>query len=339
MSHRTAVAEQSTTTNTAATNIMPTTPSALFPLFFAFSRPCAAFSPVPMQTASARVALSLSTVAEKADDGAVDGKGRSNEGVHAALSDALWNVNYIMSPEFWKASTTPTVLQLFYEKTLATNGRTKESTIPQAGRGLFAARDLKAGSIVALYPVHTMGINLFQGGSEWVALDSSDQDYFMAASENDLPNYSLFLLGNRVEEAKFDGTMIVDCNPNRRDLTGWLAHRINDGAMMTENSEDGILQYLEESLHKQNTAIAPWGPSPLLAAFTTRDVREGEELFMPYGLSYWLDAIAPNKDEWLEKTDQIRSQEKDLFEQYLYYSRAGLFLKEANALQTIFDEL
>ena len=292
-----------------------------------------------MQTASARVALSLSTVAEKADDGAVDGKGRSNEGVHAALSDALWNVNYIMSPEFWKASTTPTVLQLFYEKTLATNGRTKESTIPQAGRGLFAARDLKAGSIVALYPVHTMGINLFQGGSEWVALDSSDQDYFMAASENDLPNYSLFLLGNRVEEAKFDGTMIVDCNPNRRDLTGWLAHRINDGAMMTENSEDGILQYLEESLSKQNTAIAQWGPSPLLAAVTTTDVREGEELFTPYGLSYWLDAIAPNKDEWLEKTDQIRSQEKDLFEQYLYYSRAGLFQKEAYALQTIFDEL
>ena len=156
---------------------MPTTPSALFPLLFAFatsccpfSRPCAAFSPVSMQTAGARVALSLSTVAEKADDGAVDGKGRSNEGVHAALSDALWNVNYIMSPEFWKASTTPAVLQLFYEKTLATNGRTKESTIPQAGRGLFAARDLKAGSIVALYPVHTNGNKSL---SRWIRMGRS----------------------------------------------------------------------------------------------------------------------------------------------------------------------
>jgi len=286
------------------------------------------------------MALSLSTVAKKADDGDVDGRiERSVEEVSAALSDALWNVNYLMDPEFWQTSTTPAVLRSFYEKTLATSGITKESTIPQAGRGLFAARDLKAGSIVTLYPVHTIGINFFEGGSEWVALDETDQDYFMAASDNDEPNYSLFLLGNRKKEADFDGTMIVDCNPNRPDLTGWMAHRINDGAVIMENSENDILQYLEKSLQTQNTVIAPWGPSPLLAAFTTRDIRKGEELFTSYGLAYWLDATVPNKDEWVEKTDRIRSQEKDLFEQYLHYSHAGFFQREAGALQIIFDEL
>ena len=85
--------------------------------------------------------------------------------------------------------------------------------------------------------------------------------------------------------------------------------------------------------------ISPWGYTPLLAAFVTKDIKEGEEIFTSYGLSYWLDASFPNNDECVEKTDRIKKHERLLFEQYLYYSRAGLFSKEANALQTIFDEL
>ena len=331
---------------------MPTQPALLFSLIFAIPTACAFVGPhaggfLPAsshQTSTwSNLASSLSTTttaaaaaAEEAG-GVVEGR-RSVKDVHTALSDALWNVNYLMDPEFWSASATPDVLQSFHAE-MASSVVTKASTIQAAGQGLFAARDIKAGSIATLCPTHTMGINFFDGGSEWVALDTDDQDYFMAASENDAPNYSLFLLGNRPEEAEFDGAMIVDCNPNRPDRTGWMAHRINDGAQILTNDESGVLEYLKKTRRRQNTVISPWGPTPLLAAFVTRDIKEGEEMFTSYGLSYWLDASFPNKDEWVEKTDRIKMQERLLFEQCLHYSRAGLFSKEANALQTIFDEL
>jgi hypothetical protein len=326
---------------------MPVRPAWLLlftvPTACAFVRPpSGVFLPASSHRASASnsngALLSLSRTAEAEKNPGAIGVGRPVEDVHGALSDALWNVNYIMNPEFWHAPTTPAVLKSFYEETLTTGALAKESTIPEAGLGLFAARDLEKGTIVALYPTHTLGINFFNGGSEWVALDSDDQDYFMAASENDEPNYSLFLLGNRKEEAEFDEAMIVDCNPNRPDLAGWMAHRINDGATVLSNDERGALLYLKQSVEKQNVVIAPYGPSPLLAAFTTRDVEEGEELFTSYGLSYWWDASFP-KNEWVEKTDTIKSKEKLLFEKYLYYSQAGLYQREADALATIFDEL
>ena len=323
---------------------MPIQPALLFPLIFAITPTACAFvgGGFLRQTSTwSNLASSLSTtttaaVAEEAD-GVVEGS-RSVKDVHAALSDALWNVNYLMDPEFWRSAATPDVLRSFHAE-MASSVVTKASTIKAAGQGLFAARDIKAGSIVTLYPAHIMGINFFDGGSEWVALDTDDQDYFMAASENDAPNYSLFLLGNRPEEAAFDGKMIVDCNPNRPDRAGWMAHRINDGARILTNDESGVLEYLHKSLKKQNAVVAPWGPSPLLAAFATKDMKEGEEIFISYGLAYWLDASVPNKDEWVAKTDQIKTHERRLFEQYFYYSQAGLFSKEANVLQAIFDEL
>lgn len=329
---------------------MPTQ-ALLFPLIFAIPTACACafvgpqaggFLPASSHQTStwSNLASSPTTAAAAAEeaDGVVEGR-RSVKDVHTALSNALWNVNYLMDPDFWSASATPDVLQSFHAE-MAGSVVTKASTIQAAGQGLFTARDIKAGSIVTLYPIHTVGINLFDGGSEWVALDTDDQDYFMAASEHDEPNYSLFLLGNRPEEAGFDGAMVVDCNPNRPDRAGWMAHRINDGAQILSNDESGVLEYIDQSFKRQNAVIAPWGPSPLLAAFATNDIKEGEEIFTSYGLSYWLDASFPNKDEWVGKTDRIKRQERLLFEQYLYYSQqAGLFSKEANALQTLFDEL
>ena len=330
---------------------MPTQLAPLFSLLFTPLTACAFvwphagvfLPPSSHQTSTwSNLASSLSTTAAAAAaaaaeeaDGFVEGR-RSAKDVQGALSNALWNVNYLMDPEFGSTPSTPETLRSFFESLASVI--TKESTIQGAGQGLFAARDINAGSIVTLYPVHTMGINFFSGGSEWVALDDDDQDYFMAASEHDAPNYSLFLLGNRPEEAEFDGAMIVDCNPNRPDRTGWMAHRMNDGAQILSNDESGVLEYMDQSLKKQNAVIAPWGPSPLLAAFATKDIEEGEEIFTSYGLSYWLDTYFPNKDEWVEKTDRIKKHERLLFEQYLYYSHAGLFPKESNALQTIFDE-
>ena len=319
---------------------MPAQPALSFILSITVSTACAFVRPHAagvLLPASSHQAAAAAAAAEEADS-AVKGR-RSVEEVHAALSDALWNANYLMDPEFWRAPATPDVLRSFYKETLASSIVVAGSTIEAAGQGLFAARDIKAGSIVTLYPIHTMGINFFDGGSEWVALDSDDQDYFMAASEHEAPNYSLFLLGNRAKEAEFDGAMIVDCNPNREDESGWVAHRINDGAQILSNDESGVLEYCNQSLERQNSVIAPWGPSPLLAAFATKDLKEGEEIFTSYGLSYWLDASFPNKDEWVEKTDRIKSREKLLFEQYLYYSQADLFPREAGALQAIFDDL
>jgi hypothetical protein len=62
----------------------------------------------------------------------------------------------------------------------------------------------------------------------------------------------------------------------------------------------------------------PFGPAPICAAVTIQDVYEGDELFVSYGYSYWMDALGlPDEEEWTEKTDEILSNEERVFEEIM----------------------
>ena len=88
-----------------------------------------------------------------------------------------------------------------------------------------------------------------------------------------------------------DDRFLVDANPLKRETTGWLGHRINDGAMLSEHTEVAMLAYYEASAARKNVALVPVGPAPLMAYATTRAVRDGEELLTTYGCEYWLAAV------------------------------------------------
>ena len=162
---------------------------------------------------------------------------------------------------------------------------------PTAGTGLFAARDLPAGTLVALYPAHAIG-----RGEQNVFYDTN-RDYFKKqTSSGSLRPYRQNVLGDRslfgVANDQIEDPFFIDANPEQPLVDGWTAHLVNDGAVCSAGDEDSVVRYYEASLARRNCLIVPVGPAPLMGYATTRDVEAGEELLTTYGAEYWVEVKA-----------------------------------------------
>ena len=208
----------------------------------------------------------------------------------------------VMKPEFFEQSSRH-CLKRFYDQ-LVDRTTVKQSTIPSAGRGVFAAKNIPKGTVVGLYPVHKLmcedehsGLQAQiiskrkRRGNEGISKNPEDNDhtYF---------NKSKYVIGELSEgvrpslldimnEDHNHLSLYVDSNPNLNIVKGWIAHLINDGATAKHATYEEMLRYWTVSKARQNCFLLPLGPSPILAAVTKRKIRQGEELFVSYGDSYW----------------------------------------------------
>ena len=165
---------------------------------------------------------------------------------------------------------------------------------PTAGTGLFAARDLPAGTLVALYPAHAIG-----RGEQIVSYDT-DTDYFKKQMSSgpavDSCPYRQIVLGDRslfgVANDQIEDPFYIDANPEQPLVDGWTAHLVNDAVMCDAGDEESVVRYYEASLARRNCLIVPVGPAPLMGYATTRDVEAGEELLTTYGAEYWVEVKA-----------------------------------------------
>ena len=202
----------------------------------------------------------------------------------------------------------------------------RESSIQGAGQGLFATKNIKAGTVIGFYPVHGIGVDFNDDTSSSICLGITpeDQTYFDsenedAANENndsrekvEAANYIQYLIGSRkLGEADYgpDAQLFVNVNPDRieeenndnddSDIPSncWISHYINDGATVLKNSEIGMLDYYTESKRKKNCVHIPFGPAPIIATVTTKKVKKGEELFTSYGCIYWAESIINNNED------------------------------------------
>jgi hypothetical protein len=212
----------------------------------------------------------------------------------------------------------------------------RESSIPNAGQGLFARQKIKAGTIVSLYPVHCLGVDFVEDTDDddlddhstvlRCYLDESDERYFDQQQQNSNDDdgdgaYLQFLLGSRpllntsVTGALLRGMpLFVDVNPQRGEQATttsscFLAHLVNDGSTVLHASEQGLLDYYVTSRQRKNCVFIPFGPAPILALVTTCPVRRGDELWTSYGANYWLDRLlahgGENEDEDNLVTDRV----------------------------------
>ena len=72
----------------------------------------------------------------------------------SAVAGRFWFAAPVSSPHF------VLVVLLLLEQMMQTcrdSVEISDSTIPGAGRGLFASRDIAKGTIIALYPIHSLG--------------------------------------------------------------------------------------------------------------------------------------------------------------------------------------
>jgi hypothetical protein len=229
-------------------------------------------------------------------------------------------------------STASSVALLGFGKQMSDAVEARESSILNAGRGLFARQNIKTGTIVSLYPVHCLGVDGAQEDDESSPalrcyMDQLDEQYFERQQEHGKAGaYLQFLMGSRsLLNTNVNGPLLrgrplfVDVNPQR--TTGrpinyhnatttttttaspsssssncFLAHLVNDGSVVREASEQGLLDYYTSSRQRKNCVFIPFGPAPVLALVTTCDVPRGEELLTSYGANYWMERLAQDGD-------------------------------------------
>ena len=233
----------------------------------------------------------------------------------------------------------------------------KESSIAGAGLGLFAKEKMKAGTIIGFYPAHMIGINVGES-IEKVSIDSGTGQIKYESKESEDSSYSystdqsylIHILGNRklmktdIQQDLGGETIFIDVDLGQQEQPGFISHRINDGATVTTNNQEGVLEYYQASRRAKNCVLIPFGPSPLLAAVTTKKVNKGDELFTTYGCSYWLEALLKETGEAEEtntNTELIMLEAKGVAMDILKGTRdaAVTHAREAGELQTIFDAL
>ena len=207
------------------------------------------------------------------------------EATSKALQLGLKIMDRFQRPEFFAEAGT-----LFDQLGEIVNATTAGPS-PTAGTGLFAARDLPAGTLVALYPAHAIG-----RGEQNVFYDTN-RDYFKKqTSSGSLRPYRQSVLGDRslfgVANDQIEDPFFIDANPEQALVDGWTAHLVNDGAVCAAGDEESVVRYYKASLARRNCLIVPVGPAPLMGYATTRDVEAGEELLTTYGAEYWVEVKA-----------------------------------------------
>ena len=201
-----------------------------------------------------------------------------------------------------------------------------ESSIPGAGQGLFAKQNIKKGTVIGFYPVHGIGAEFEDGSYTCVGIAPEDQKHFNEIQDLQ-SNYIQYLIGSRkLGTSDFgDGTQLfVDVNPNRKDDSScWNGHFVNDGATVSENSEQGMLDYYTASQRSKNCVHIPFGPSPVVAVVTTRKVKKGEELFTTYGCLYWLENIIKAGEEYADATEAVQLKARETAQDLLTAMRSA----------------
>ena len=229
----------------------------------------------------------------------------------ALLKEALFRMSFFMSTDYLFKTKNRALRSLF--ETCIDSVYISDSTIPEAGRGLFAGKDIPKGTIIAFYPVDCIGFKFGTGLCNSVQLAENQNEMIDVESSS----YALFSLVNRnlcgvdlLHEYDYDGRLFVDMNPNNTLNPGWYCGLMNDAATVQCHDD---LNYYPKSRSYQNVEIVPFSTAPFQVGVTTKFVKEGEELFVSYGYSYWYNRFLMNEDDtlnqWKLKSKAIEDQE------------------------------
>ena len=196
------------------------------------------------------------------------------------------------------------------------NTRVDTSTIPNAGRGLFATRTIQANEVITCYPGDavltskpSVAGDFHVDGQDEGSHDDDDDDW---VEETVTWGSHVDPSDRWDEDAVFDGnekqgplthyacaindTYSVMGLPALDDDTAYLGHFANDGAGHialgqgdpSRGVEESIASYVIESIDTSN-AMHKQVDGLHMATVATRTIAVGEEILVTYGPDYWLE--------------------------------------------------
>jgi hypothetical protein len=204
----------------------------------------------------------------------------------------------------------------------------RPSTIPGAGRGLFAKKNIKANTIIGFYPCHALGVdrvginhhnNSADDDTSFFVWGEEHQEYFQVHPSTSQSPYllctdqplfarpSLLTFSSSAtggdndkeqeQQQQQPQLLYLDVNPDADAAllsSCWVSHVINDGATIVDDRTTAadLVDYFRQSAKARNCIHIPFGPSPILATVTTQKIPKGSEILTTYGAAYWLGMMA-----------------------------------------------
>lgn len=149
------------------------------------------------------------------------------------------------------------------------------------GSGVFAKKDIAARTLVTFYPGDMVG--------ELNSTSKSDKEatYSVTSNKDKLMRQCGTEKGRTFLEkykTNFDATYYLIGDPENISDPTYLGHMINDGARSHSFEDQQV--YMKIAALKMNVGSVPLEGAHL-SIVALRDIRQGEELFMPYGIKYW----------------------------------------------------
>lgn len=171
--------------------------------------------------------------------------------------------------------------------------RLEPSTIPGAGRGLFATRDIAEDELITLYPgdVVLCWPDADHAESPTVLLGAGTKSSF--ASDPFDFTCDAWLYGVHTT-----ATRAICGDPAQDGDPAYFGHFANDAARCDRAGTAGEI-YASESELRANAALDSWSMGDChLALVACKAIVANEEIFMSYGAEFWLEKLARPPSRW-----------------------------------------
>ena len=162
------------------------------------------------------------------------------------------------------------------------------STLPGAGTGLFASRDICAGELITLYPGDAL---LYWKHGREAPSSRICSGVIFGAHIPEEEKDTARVTGESARQYEVCASSTLSCvgDPRRDSDPAYMGHFANDGAMCDLSGQDQSA-YREASKRSANADHVTLEGCQL-ATQATRDITSGVEIFVSYGEGYWLSHL------------------------------------------------
>ena len=162
-----------------------------------------------------------------------------------------------------------------------------KSKIDGAGRGVFASCDIAAGSLITMYPGDALRLHSGEKGeSTWWAMEHADGPLIKRVYTG------LELLAEKAKDYEVDinqgengsGRASIIGDPDSIADVAYVGHIVNDCTMCKSEADRPAYDAADAERNAEYLELGGLH----VAIMATRGIRRGEEIYVRYGTSYWI---------------------------------------------------